>query len=535
VFEVDQTNNNILLLNSDTELTPNAVEELQAVLDIADRHLAVCPRSNQATILSFPRGQSYSAELSYSLWRDHHQSLPRYQAIPTFVGFCVLIRRSLIGLFGLFDPVYGRGYNEENDFATRANRFGYSSIAANHAFVFHHEGKSFGREREKLEAHNQAILRKRYPEYSRTDSFWCTLQMSLSERFCRAPSLVHRVLIDLTQMPSIHNGSSVYCLQIIKELASKLGEDVALTVWINPAASVFHSDSLRVVADIRLNQPAPEECFDLIFVPMQIWSKKQLARCLTLAPRLIWTLHDIISLRCNYLLEPERWTALKKAITVADDVVSISEYSHADTQAFFNVKFPANIIYHDPLENWISASISSKSILVIGNRYAHKAVNEALYFMRDFAEDVTVLGPTEAVPEFQQKGLPSGSLANSKIEELMAHAQVIVFPSLYEGFGYPAYEACFRGKTVIVHDNPLNRELESAGILTSVLYFDSFNKLPKLITEAKTSSLSPPGTLSKSMGKKYADLIKYRLDKKPNPTLLMARHEWLSENHELSL
>jgi GT2 family glycosyltransferase len=59
--------------------------------------------------------------------------------------------------FGLLDERYGRGYNEENDFCSRINRFGYSAIRANRAYVFHHESQSFGEDKKKLEKQNRHI------------------------------------------------------------------------------------------------------------------------------------------------------------------------------------------------------------------------------------------------------------------------------------------------------------------------------------------------------------------------------------------
>ena len=79
----------------------------------------------------------------------------------------MLISSIVLERFGLFDEIYSPGYNEENDFVCRINRYGYSAVAANRAFVFHFETSSFGTRRRNLEARNSQILLNRYPEYSR--------------------------------------------------------------------------------------------------------------------------------------------------------------------------------------------------------------------------------------------------------------------------------------------------------------------------------------------------------------------------------
>src|SRR5688572_29851966 len=53
-LEIDQTKNDILLLNSDTKPTKGFLEEMLAVLYESDKHAAVSPRSNNATINTIP-------------------------------------------------------------------------------------------------------------------------------------------------------------------------------------------------------------------------------------------------------------------------------------------------------------------------------------------------------------------------------------------------------------------------------------------------------------------------------------------------
>lgn len=169
VRELVKQENDVLLLNSDTEVTKGFLEEMQEVMQISDRHGIVCPRSNRATLLSIPfresARQQYTALESYELFLNIREKLPRYSITNTGVGFCILIKRKLIDMFGLFDEVYGKGYNEENDFCMRVNQYGYNVVAANRAFVFHHESLSFGESKAELDMINSKILTARYPYY----------------------------------------------------------------------------------------------------------------------------------------------------------------------------------------------------------------------------------------------------------------------------------------------------------------------------------------------------------------------------------
>ena len=171
VFELDKSNNDILLLNSDTKLTEGFLEEMLDVLSNDNKIGAVSPRSNNATIATVPLSSApekgIGPEKSYKLFKALKKRLPRYNEIPTALGFCVLIRRTVIDKYGLFDEVFGKGYGEENDFSMRIKQGGYISVLSNWSYVFHMEARSFTM-KTKLELikKNRAILDKRYPEYT---------------------------------------------------------------------------------------------------------------------------------------------------------------------------------------------------------------------------------------------------------------------------------------------------------------------------------------------------------------------------------
>ena len=103
-------------------------------------HTIVMPSPvREATTLPFFRiplpGSALSPEACHELWVEMKSYLPRFQVMPTAVGFCMLIKAVVLDRFGLFDESYSPGYNEENDFVCRINRYGYSAVSANHAFV----------------------------------------------------------------------------------------------------------------------------------------------------------------------------------------------------------------------------------------------------------------------------------------------------------------------------------------------------------------------------------------------------------------
>lgn len=171
VLNLDKTKNDILLLNSDTEVTEGFLEELLNVLYSSDEIGTVSPRSNNATITTTPiasmKTKGVNPKDSYAFFMKYHRrGLPRFTVAPVSHGFCMLIRRRLIEEYGLFDEIFGQGYGEEVDFCLRIRAHGYKSAISNWSYVFHLEGKSFGIDKKAaLIKESSKIINERYPFY----------------------------------------------------------------------------------------------------------------------------------------------------------------------------------------------------------------------------------------------------------------------------------------------------------------------------------------------------------------------------------
>jgi GT2 family glycosyltransferase len=170
-LELDTSDRDILLLNSDTETTPGFLDELSAVLHESPDHGVVCPRSNNATIASLPhRLRDPTSPRTAERTRAVHEALagelPRFSYAPVSMGFCFLVRRELITAHGLFDEAFSPGYGEENDFCLRMGALGHRSLIAHRALVFHLGSRSFSRARRaKLRAAHERLLVERHPHF----------------------------------------------------------------------------------------------------------------------------------------------------------------------------------------------------------------------------------------------------------------------------------------------------------------------------------------------------------------------------------
>lgn len=160
----------VVLLNSDTVVTRGWLAALARCAASDPRIGTITPFSNNAEICSLPRfcvnnpwpqGQDPGPLVS-ALERA---AAPTYPDLPTGVGFCLYIRRTLIDAIGLFDPAFGLGYGEENDYCMRAAAAGFRNVLCEDALVLHLGGSSFGDKRADLSARNTALLLERHPSY----------------------------------------------------------------------------------------------------------------------------------------------------------------------------------------------------------------------------------------------------------------------------------------------------------------------------------------------------------------------------------
>jgi GT2 family glycosyltransferase len=206
VTELDTSDNDVLLLNSDTVTTPGFLEEMLDVLHASDDHGAVCARSNNATIASLPFRLTHgdaprSVERTREVFHALAPHLPRWYVSPVAMGFCFLTRRTLIRQHGLFDEVFAPGYGEENDYCLRINAAGKSSLIANRALVLHAGSKSFvGARRNTLRAQHQKKLEARYPFYGAATGSFLRWDVHPADRFADVlvpDTRATRVAVDL--------------------------------------------------------------------------------------------------------------------------------------------------------------------------------------------------------------------------------------------------------------------------------------------------------------------------------------------------
>lgn len=172
---MEQSDRDVILLNSDTRVTQGWVEKLQSAAYSASEIATVTPFSNHATICSLPQPLELNAlPTDYDV--DSFARLvervaePSYPRLPTGVGMCLYIKRQALDELGLFDAErFGPGYGEETDFCFRALAAGFLHVLDDATFIFHEGERSFGGERARRIRGAERALRRLHPAY------WATL------------------------------------------------------------------------------------------------------------------------------------------------------------------------------------------------------------------------------------------------------------------------------------------------------------------------------------------------------------------------
>lgn len=493
-----------ILVNSDTVTFKGTLAEMLAVASLDEQIAFVSPRSNNASICTFPQvpharsGTTIDPASCYAAWASVAHYLPRYAFAPTAVGFYMYIARAILDDFGGLDEVFDVGYEEENDLVLRANKVGYRAVLANHAFAYHAGSASFLLRDIDLNEHrngNLAKMMQRHPEF-----LPLVMQYQASPSY-RAEQLIKNLVPDeqgrlslvlnLLPMSTVFNGTNELILNIVECLHDIVTEEFNVTLLVRRNVSSFHGferfDRFVCTEDISSSYAVAVSFGQ----PYDLHTTNVMEM---LAPINVYGMLDVISWDCGYLKVEQKIDHLWEHVAkTANGLIYISDYSRKIFERSFPVAaeslalgqlLPTKVVAY--ANRYGGARTGARHVFIGGNHFKHK---DSLRTANQLAEAMpslqfVVLGDgQERRPNVVN--LKSGAVSDDDMIEALAQSSVVVLPSYYEGFGFTIMHALALGKPVVVRDIPVVREiLATFSDISGIILFNRNSEIPAAVLEA---------------------------------------------------
>jgi GT2 family glycosyltransferase len=493
-----------ILVNSDTVTFENTLAEMVGVAMLDEQIGFVSPRSNNASICTFPQtphalaGTTIDPPSCHAVWAGVFHYLPRYTFTPTAVGFYMLIKRAILDDFHGLDEVFDVGYEEENDLVLRANKVGFRSVMANHAFAYHAGSASFLLRDIDLAAHRNSNLNKmmeRHPEF-----LPLVMQYQASTKY-RAEQMLRNLVrdeqgrlnlvVNLFSMGLAFNGTNELILNVLEYLNECATDRFNITLLARRNVATFHGfeqfDRLACTEELQ-NKYAIAVSFG------QPYDLNAINIMEMLAPINVYGMLDVISWDCGYLKIEQKIDALWNYVAKsANGLLYISAFSKQIFERSFPVAaesksyaqlLPTKVSAYSKRYN--GARIGARHVFVAGNQFKHK---DSLRTAKQLAGALPSLQFVVLGDGSEQRGniinLQAGNVSDEDMIAVIAESSVVVLPSYYEGFGFSIMHALALGKPVVARDIPVTREiLKTFGAAEGILLFNKNSDMPAAITEA---------------------------------------------------
>lgn len=257
-IELASRENDIFLLNNDTQLTPNALFWLRMGLYENETHGTAGSVSNCVPNLQKVPLNDFSihAQLSFGEKNNVPMNHP-YEEKLFLIGFALLIRRTVLDKLGGLDERFSPGNYEDTDYGLRVLQAGYKNILCKNSFIIHFGSKTF----EKTEQDYDTLLntnKKKFKEKWGIDE---------SHSLYPRQELAARITED-QETPFTLLDIGCGCGATAAFLKGKYPHATMYGVEISPTHADIASHLLDVIcADIEtLDFPWPENYFDYVIL-----------------------------------------------------------------------------------------------------------------------------------------------------------------------------------------------------------------------------------------------------------------------------
>lgn len=462
----------VLLIDSRSILTRNSIDEMLSVLRKTEKHGIVCAHHYYSNDVNKPY-QDLNDSDNKGYASAHYQKMPRFVILPVTVDFPVLIKYEVLLIGGFFDETYGSLAAAIDEYSLRVNQFGFSTVKANYATSYFFKSSDILNLKEK--ELNEKLM-EQYPYICEYLPLYLDYNCTGSGHFLENPETGTgriKLLFSLYELGKKYNGTAQHALFLLDAFYQLYSDKYDISILINKAADKFFG-----VSDKYKNVLYPENitgCFDIAYIPGQFFNIRHLFLINKFSIKYVFDMQDIISMRCDYIMGSNakyiKKILFRTALEYCDGFTTLSNFVNEDTRNYFSDIFqrreiPSKTIY---LTNTVSCDLDSGNrltpfseyILVFGNEFKHKNINNLIKEIKNSKYNYVIIGTASTgFIDGHVYGLKSGKISNEDLDSIMRHSLAFLFPSIYEGFGLPIFNALAYKKIVIVYDSSLNRELK---------------------------------------------------------------------------
>ncbi len=487
----------VVVLNSDVVVGEGWLEGMRDAAYVDSRVATATALTNHGSLVSVPDRRP-SAQLPPEWSLDAASAVVRARSLrlrprlPTAIGHCIYVRRSALELVGTFDLAFTPGYGEEVDFSQRCIRSGLSHVLADDVLVLHHGGASFSRngKRNPAQDAHERIIGTRYPYYH--DSVRM-LEDDVAGPLSRALSVARRalrgisVVIDGRVLAGPMTGTQLHVLELVAALA-RTGE-ARIRVIIPDALSSYaqHAFHARPEIELLTRWEALDKRFELADVvhrPYQVANDEDLSFLAKLGERLIVTNQDLIAYHNpSYFRDFDSWEGYRRitrsALAVSDRVMFFSAHARDDALAEDLVEPERASVVHIGVDHVLTRAPTqptpprgvsrvregAETIVCIGTDFRHKNRIFALRMLEQLQRRhqwdgyLVLVGPrvtrgsstadeAEMItlrPRLADAVLSLAAVSEDEKAWLFERAQLVVYPTVHEGFGLVPFEAADHG------------------------------------------------------------------------------------------
>ena len=388
--------------------------------------------------------------------------------VSDFLSPCFLVRDILIMNLLPLDESHETLNGALQHYLYHCRRAGFRTVIANQAVIAVASGEA---RRLIVSRSDTNRLNRQHPDRSRavgefTEHPLHVHESFLGRLFSSENQLRKTLLMDLRGVPRYTNGTAEAALALCEALRVVRG-DWQISILAEMATVEYHRLRERFPGFEILSREGGRY-FTVALRPSQPWRIKTLVDLHEMALLNFYAMLDTISWDIMFEVPRGLVAAWDFMCQYADGLLYNSEY----TRQHMIRRFP---LAESKLDYVFGHSLnpgdykihldgdlpgSSDYIFVIGNMYDHKHLAPTVDLLSASfpLQQFKVLGLTDHIAS-NVESFAAGQLPSAEVDALFARAKLIVFPSLYEGFGFPIVKGLSYSRTVIARTSDLLFEI----------------------------------------------------------------------------